>query len=509
MTRVPVPLLIRIDSRSPAGLQFQIYEAVRGAILDGVLAPGARLPSSRALAADLRVSRTTTLLAFEQLAAEGYVTGTHGSGTFVARELPDDLVRNTNTGALAGAKAPRHPPLSARGLSIAATPPSSARIAGHARAFRIGVPALDAFPMRLWAQIAGRRQRAATLAQLDYGDHAGWRPLREAIAAHVSAFRGTRCTADHIIIVPGAQRGLALIAQMVLDPGDAAWMEEPGYPGARGALAGAGARIAPVPVDRHGLDVEAGERLAPRARLACVTPSHQFPLAVPMSLPRRLALLDWARRARAWIVEDDYDSAYRYGTRAIPCLHGLDRDGRVVHVGSFSKTLFPSLRLGFLVVPEDLQPRIIRARRALDRAPAVLDQAVLAEFIADGHYERHLRRMRALYRERLDALAAGLQQHCAGALTLRPVNTGLHAVADLADAEAGRVFEEAAARGVEVMPLSAYYHSRRRPENGLVLGFAATPPDAILAGTARLREAIDAARRPRTTRSESRSPAYG
>src|SRR5262245_16249807 len=468
MGKPSIPLLIRVDNRARAGLQQQIYESVRRAILDGVLAPGARLPSSRALAADLRVSRTTTLLAFEQLMAEGYVSAAHGSGTYVAAELPDDMPR----GAAPGAVRARHPPLSRRGIALAATPSCAIRVPGQSRAFRLGVPALDAFPIRIWTQIASRRLRSATIAQLDYGDPAGWKPLREAIAAHVSAARGTRCTADQIVVVPGAQRGLALVAHVLLDPGDTVWMEEPGYSGAYGALTGAGARTVSVRVDEHGLDVEAGERLAPDARLASVTPSHQFPLAVQMSLPRRLALLAWASRARAWVVEDDYDSEYRYDTRAIPCLHGLDRDGRGIYVGSFSKTLFPSLRLGFLIVPPDMQQRLLHARRALDRPPAALDQIVLADFIGDGHYERHLRRMRALYRERLQALESAIARHCRGALTLRPVHTGLHAVADLHDADAPRVFEEAAMRGVEVMPLAAYYYSRQKPANALVMGFA-------------------------------------
>jgi GntR family transcriptional regulator/MocR family aminotransferase len=487
-------LLVRIDARSRVNLQGQVYDAIRQAILDGRLAPGARLPSTRALAADLVVSRTTTLLAYEQLLAEGYLTGVHGSGTFVAAELPDDMPRAA-TPRQSGR--PRHPPVSRRAERAAATPVSAIRLPGQSRPFRIGVPALDLFPVRLWSQIAARQIRNATMSQLDYGDAAGWLPLREAIAAHVSAARGTRCTASQIVIVSGAQRGLTLIAQMLLDPGDTVWIEEPGYWGARGALAGAGARLVPVRVDPGGLDVEAGERAAPDARLACVTPSHQFPLAVQMTLTRRLALLDWARRAPSWIVEDDYDSEYRYGARPIPCLHGLDRDGRVIYIGSFSKTLFPSLRLGFLIVPPDLHERFRRARRALDPHPGMLEQAVLATFIADGHYERHLRRMRAACRERLEALTAGLKRYCRGALTLRPLRTGLHAVADLTVADASHVFDEAAARGIEVMPLSAYYISKQRPENALVLGFASNRPDMLVSATAQLAAAIDAVRRRR------------
>jgi GntR family transcriptional regulator/MocR family aminotransferase len=268
-------------------------------------------------------------------------------------------------------------------------------------------------------------------------------------------------------------------------------MEEPGYPGARSALLGAGARIVPVPVDAEGLAVEAGAR---GARLAYVTPSHQYPLGVPMSLRRRLALLRWASRAGAWVIEDDYDSEFRYRARPVPCLHGLDVDGRVIYVGSFSKTLFPALRLGFLIVPPDLQEGLVAARAAADQHPPVLDQAVLADFIGEGHFARHLRRMRMAYRERLEALTDAAARYCRGALRLRPTRTGLHAIADLEGADAGRVSREAAARGVEATPLSAYYAGRGRRANALVLGFAAVRPEAARRGMERLAAAIAAAR---------------
>jgi len=271
-------------------------------------------------------------------------------------------------------------------------------------------------------------------------------------------------------------------------------MEEPGYPGARSALLGAGARIVPVPVDAEGLAVETGARGAGDARLAYVTPSHQYPLGVPMSLPRRLALLRWASRAGAWVIEDDYDSEFRYGARPVPCLHGLDVDGRVIYVGSFSKTLFPALRLGFLVVPPDLQDGLQAARAAADQHPPVLDQAVLADFIGEGHFARHLRRMRMAYHERLDALTEAVARFCHGALRLRPTRTGLHAIADLEQADAGRVSREAAARGVEATPLAAYFVGRRKPVDALVLGFAAVRPEAARRGMERLAAAIEAAR---------------
>ena len=500
-SRASAAPLITIDPASREALQQQIYRGLRRAILDGVLTPGTRLLSSRALAAELAVSRTTTLLAFDQLLAEGYVSARHGSGTFVARELPDDLprvarVRSPSRGKLPG--------LARRGVALASTPAAARRIAGPPRAFRLGVPALDLVPTRLWSQLVARHARSATPAQLDYGDPAGLQQLRQAIAAHVSTTRGTHCTGDQVFIVAGAQRGLEWICRLLLDPCDAAWLEEPGYPGARSALVGAGARILPVRVDESGVDVEAASRHAGGARLAYVTPSHQFPLGVPMSLPRRLALLKWASEARAWILEDDYDSEFRYATRAIPCLHGLAADGRVIYIGSFSKTFFPALRLGFLIVPGSLHEALVAVRRSADLHPPSLEQAAFADLMIEGHFERHLRRMRAVYAERLDALTSAADRYGRGAFTLRPVRTGLHAVADLHAGNPELVCDEALSRGLEVMPLSAYFVGEPRDAQGLVLGFGAVRPEAITAGVQRLVAAIDAVRS-RRLRSDARA----
>ena len=491
-SRAPASLLVRIDSRLRDGLQLQIYRSIRRAILDGVVGPGTRLPSSRALAGDLGVSRTTTLLAVQQLQAEGYLTARRGSGTSVADQLPDDLV--TRDG---GRPAPgvRHPALSRRGTAVAAVREGARRLEGPPRAFRIGTPGVDLFPVSLWSRLVSRRLRGVTAAQLDYGDPAGLRALREAIAAHVQTARGTRCGADQVLVVAGAQQGFELVCRLLLDPGDRAWMEEPGYPGARSALRAGGARIVPVRVDDEGLDVDRGARRAGDARLVYVTPSHQYPLGVPMSLPRRLALLRWAHAARAWVIEDDYDSEFRYGTRPIPCLHGLDADGRVIYVGSFSKTLFPALRLGFVIVPSDLRDRFVAARAAADQHPPTIDQAVMAEFLVEGHFARHVRRMRVAYRERLDALRAAAERCCRGVLSVRPVATGLHALADLHGVDAARVSLEAAKRGVEAAPVSAYFAGKEPALNALVLGFAAVPPDAARRGMERLALAIEAARR--------------
>jgi len=483
-------MFIRVDPRQRESLQLQIYESVRKAILGGVLTPGARLPSSREIADDLGVSRMTAVLAFDQLAAEGYVTSRVGAGTFVNRELPD-------AGALVPASAraavAQHPQLSQRGAGLSQTPRVIRKIAGPPRAFRVGTPALDKFPLGLWNRLLSRHARQLASADLDYGDAAGLPALREAIAAHVSRARGTSCTADQVIVVAGAQQGLDMIARLLLDPGDLAWVEEPCYPGAWAALAAAGARIEPVPVDEQGLAFEQQRNIA---RLVYTTPSHQFPLGVPMSLPRRLALLRWAREARAWVVEDDYDSEFRYGSRPIPCLHGLDTDGRVIYVGSFSKTLFPSMRLAYVIVPPDLHLPMVKARLASDIHPPTFLQGVVADLIGEGHFERHVRRMNTEYRSRLHALEEAMRRYCHGALELRPVTAGLHAVADVLVGEDTAIAREAHERGIETMPLSAYYSKRSDSSaNGLVLGFGSVPPRVVTESVKRLAGAVEAAAR--------------
>ena len=311
--------------------------------------------------------------------------------------------------------------------------------------------------------------------------------------------RGASCSADQVVVVTGAQHGLSLMCQVLLDPGDTAWLEDPGYTGARAALTAAGARIAPIPVDGDGLNVAAGIRRAPRARLAYVTPAHQFPLVVgPMAHDRRLALLAWARQARAWILEDDYDCGFHYGSRPTPCLQSLDADGRVIYIGSFSKTVFPAMRLGYVIVPSDLRDAMAGARRASTIHSPMLEQGVMADLMASGAFERHLLRMRQEYRRRYDALSAAAARHGRGLLTLWPWTTGQHAVADVIGADDEEVCREARARGVEVMPMSFYcIDHRRRPPTGLLLGFASIRTERFDAGMAALAAAIKAARRVR------------
>ena len=508
-----VTLPINIGCGGGRTLQEEIYSSIRRSIVDGLVGEARRLPSTRALAAELGVSRTTVTLALEHLQAEGYLVSRRGSGTFIAEELPDSEPRTRSQGAtrkISGHRGTatasvtctrdvKRPSFSLRGRALAEARAPDRRGRVPNRAFRMGTPALDLFPLRLWSRMTHQCVRAFKTSQLDYSARAGLQTLREGIAEQVRS-RGTKCDPKQVIVVAGAQRALDLVFHLLLDPGDLVWMEEPGYTGAQSAFVAAGASITLVPVDAHGIDIPYDIRSSRHrqgqhdARLAYVTPSHQFPLGVVMSLDRRQNLLAWANRSRSWIVEDDYDCDFRWQVRPLPCLHALDADDRVIYVGTFSKTLFPAIRMGFLIAPHDLAEGVASARLASDVHPPVLEQAVLAEFMARGHYQRHLRRMRAVYMERLDALEKAIR-HCGAPLRLRPVHTGLHAVVDLDGVDAERVFREAAARDIEVMPLSHYYFGGGPRQNGLVLGFASVQPAVIRAAVTQLAVAIEVARR--------------
>jgi GntR family transcriptional regulator / MocR family aminotransferase len=469
------PLVLR--AREPgAGAARWLALAVRDEILDGRLRPGARLPSTRDLARQYDLSRGTVVSAFDQLRAEGYITGTTGAGTYVNEVLPDDLLRVSRApSARATALEPPRRRLSAFAGRASLFPGFSPR---PTRAFRTDLPALDLFPTAIWAQLAGRRLRRAS-AQLLLGcEPMGYRPLQEAVTEYLVSSRGVKCEPHQVAIVSGTQEALDLAARLFLDAGDRVCVENPGYPGAAGAFRAAGAKVAPLPVDEEGATVPT----AAFVRLAYVTPGHQFPLGMVMSLTRRLAILEWARVANAIVFEDDYDSEYRYTGRPMPALQGLDRHGVVLFSGSFSKVLFPGLRLGYLVVPPDLVDRVAAVQSIRMRHAPVISQAVLADFIAEGHFARHVRRMREVYAERLGVLLDASRAELAGALQITGVEAGLQTAAWLAgDVNADRVATLAAKRDVDIAPLSRYTRGPvARP--GLQLGFAAVDPTEIRRG---------------------------
>ncbi|HRF47081.1 MAG TPA: PLP-dependent aminotransferase family protein [Anaerolineales bacterium] len=478
-----IPVVLQPDPQQPTALYRQLYLNLRDAILAGRLKRGARLPSTRELAVSLNISRNTVLNAFEQLLAEGYLETTPASGTFVSLHLPVD---KPGQRPLADSRLTHWSKL-ARSFRSAPALHVGDRGSERSRAFRAGLPALDAFPFKLWGRLVARRARHLDRALLDYQTTAGYRPLREAIAAHVTVSRQVRCTADQIVIVSGSQGALDLVARLLVDPGDPVWLEDPGYLGARGAFAGAGARIVPVPVDAEGLRVEVGRQRCIDARLAYLTPSHQFPLGVTLSLQRRLELLDWARSANAYVVEDDYDSEYRFHGRPLAALQGLDETGRVIYVGTFSKTLFPSLRLGYLILPHGLLDTFLAAKAYTEVHAPALEQGALADFIADGHFGRHIRRMRALYGERREALLSALV-----GLPVEPfvADTGMHGIGWLQrGADDVAVTRAAAEHGVDVTPLSRFSLARN-PRPGLLLGYACVDPARIKAGARRLAAAL-------------------
>jgi GntR family transcriptional regulator/MocR family aminotransferase len=350
----------------------------------------------------------------------------------------------------------------------------------------MGMPALDAFPFAEWSRITSKFWRKPSPDLLFYGDPAGYEPLREQIATYLGAARAVQCDASQVIVISGSQQALELSARLLVDPGDAVWIEDPGYLGARAALAASEARVVPVPVDAEGIDVDAGVRLCADARVAYVTPSHQFPLSVTMSLARRLALLDWAARADAWILEDDFDSEYRYAGRPLASLQGLDGYGRVIYIGTFSKVMFPSLRIGYMVVPPDLVDAFVAARAIVDRHPPTVEQAALAQFMADGHLARHIRRMRMLYEERQQMLLDAGRRELRELIDLQPADTGMHVVGWLpAGADDAEIARRCSAAGVEAAALSAYCLDAKLPP-ALTLGYAACDERTIREGAGKL-----------------------
>ena len=482
---------------SDAPKYLRLYRRLRDAIVSGALPPGHRLPASRTLAEDLRVSRNTVESALDQLRAEGFIVRTVGRGTEVSPGLARTL--RTPRRLRTEHRRPKSPSpprgreaLSERGRDVLAANHLITSTAGFT--FAPCIPDAATAPMEPWRQILARRSRRWSGVETLPPDPAGYRPLREAIATYLVSSRGVRCDWSQVLVLASVQQGLALISRLLLDRGDAVWLEEPGYPGARTAFAAGEARIVPVPVDAEGLDVQAGERLAPGARLAYVTPSHQYPLGVTLSLARRASLLDWAERRDAWIVEDDYDSEFRYIGRPLASIQGLDPAGRVIYAGTFGKVLFPSIRLAYLVLPTGLLDAFASAQEVTGGVPPTFLQAAVAELMDSGQFAGHRRRLRELFRERRAALLEAAHTHLGDAIVFGPADTGLHVAAHLAAGRDDRALSARAARARLDLPALSRYYAGPPASTGLLIHYAGSPSAMIRSGVAALAALLDDAR---------------
>lgn len=492
------------EAGSRLSMREQLVRFFRRGVADGTLQAGIRLPASRVLATELKLSRITVSGAYEQLIAEGFLEARQGAGTYVASHAAA-AVRAPSSGAdapaaSAGSSAPRRPAAAAESTpgsrrARCLRGPDSMSMAQAAWPLTPGLPALDAFPCALWGRLEGRFWRRHPAPDLSYGDPLGLPALRVALAEYLGAARGVVCRPDNIIIAPGAQAAIAIAALALTDEGDSVWVENPGYDAAYRSLVLSGVKTVGVRVDDAGLDVADGRRRAPAARLALVSPSHQYPLGVTMSLERRLALLQWAKDADAFILEDDYDSEFRHEGAPTPALKALDaRDGRVIYIGTLSKLLAPGLRLGYLVVPDELVEVLQTVRNGTDHRVPIPIQATAAEFIGNGHLGTHIRLTRALYQERRTALLDALGQTGDGLFSVSHAATGLHLLAHLPDRVDDLALAVAArTRRIGVTPLSAYCTGPGAgASRGLLMGFGNTRPEAIQAAVGTLCELFPA-----------------
>lgn len=476
---------VTIDANSPVPISRQIFLHLRRAIVDQALPAGSAVPSSRELARRIGVSRTSIVSAYDELYAEGYIEGRRGSGTFVSNDLPPPL------DAGSGMSSPGSPStrrLSAAGIryrdlsSGALTPPSMP--------FALGRCSVDARTADAWRRISLRHQRTIPGDALGYSDPFGRPSFRQVVSEYLKVFRAVQCQADQVMITSGAQQALDLSIKVLLDPGDAVWVEDPCYPATLRAVVAANLRPVPVPVDAEGLCVAAGLEREPAPRAIFLTPSHQYPTGAVMSMNRRIELLAAASRADAWIVEDDYDSEFRYTGRPLSSLHGLDKNARVIYIGTLSKVLFPAVRTGFAVIPSDLIPAFRGARYLMDRGPPIFYQQTIEDFMREGFFTSHVRRMRQRYRETRDQLVNHLRQSLAPHATVEPPDGGMHLIAGLPTSIDDRaVAEEALKRGVVVRPLSPLF-IESPPRSGLDLGFTGFEMDELREATVRLGDAL-------------------
>ncbi len=482
--------VVQISRSDSLPVYKQIYESLRQAIVSGQIEANLRLPSTRDMAELLGVSRNTVLDAVGQLMAEGYLEAKQGSGTYVTGHLPDELLR------VNGSAAPKIGSLkrtvSRRGELLASMEFTPRRHTNPKYVFTIGMPAVDQFPFDVWSRLMARHYRHGSLPLFDYNlaEPAGYPPLREAIAAYLKTARAMECDPEQVIICNGSQQALFIASQVLLDVGDKAWIEDPGYLGARWALQSAGAQVIPVSVDMDGLLVEEGIEKAPDARLVYVTPSLQFPIGCTMNLKRRSELLNWANKNDAWIIEDDYDHEFRYVGHPLMSLQGLDGAGRVIYIGTFSKVMFPALRMGYMVVPRDMIEIFTSVRTLIDLRTPTVQQAALNDFIREGHFMRHIRRARGLYARRRAHLLEQIGEHLGDLLTPGISDAGMHLMGWLPDRIPDEsVFVEAEKAGVETLPISRFYIGKAE-RSGIILGYTAAHKADITQGIQTLRAVL-------------------
>jgi GntR family transcriptional regulator / MocR family aminotransferase len=486
-------MLLRID-RLEGPLYGRVYRAMRAEILNGRLHPGTRVPATRALASELGVSRNIAILAYEQLLAEGYLTARHGAGTYVASELPEHL---TTVAERAPARQ-----AAASGAAVRLTSYASRAMDETRRVslrwdvrypqlpydFRYGRPSFIDFPHEIWSRIVARRLRRASLRDLDYGPPEGIAELREAIADYLRRARAVACNAEQVMIVNGSQQALDLAARVLIEPGDRVILEEPHYRGAWAVASAAGARIATLDVDEHGLNVDVLNGKHRAVRLVFVTPSHQFPTGATMPLGRRLELLAWARKTGAFIFEDDYDSEFRYTGRPIEALQALDDQGRVIYASTLSKVMFPALRMGYLALPEPLVEPFRAVKGLLDTGSPMLPQLALLDFIREGHFERHLRRSRARNASRRAALIETIERSFGKRAEIRGAQGGLHVLlwfCEIANGRGREIRRRAREVGVGVYPVTPFY-ATPPAHLGLLIGYASLTEKEIAEGIRRL-----------------------
>jgi GntR family transcriptional regulator/MocR family aminotransferase len=480
--------VIAVDRKAAKPLHKQIYDGFLSVIVDGNMRPGQRVPSSRTLSIELGISRIPVLNAYAQLLAEGYFESRKGAGTFVSESLPESLTicEDKTPQPTQASSGPR--PVARRALLL--TRYDRAPWVGGFGAFSVHQPAFDHFPFPIWSSLITRHSKSPRFSQIHNTDPRGSETCREAICTYLRTARAVHCDPSQVMVVAGSQQALEISARVLLGNGSPVWIEEPGYRLARSVFQGAGCRLVPVPVDEDGMNVSAGIKQCAKARAAYVTPSHQYPLGSTMSASRRMQLLNWAQVTGSWIIEDDYDSEYRFESMPISSLQGLDRNARVIYIGTFSKVLFPSLRLGYIVIPPDLVDHFVAVRVAMDIFPPYLHQEAITDFMREGHFARHIRRMRLLYSERRTALVESIREQFGSRLEIHGSQAGMHLAVTLPKGLNDReIATRAARKGLWLWPLSPSYLGAV-PRQGFILGFGNTAAEDMSHAVAQMRAEV-------------------